>query len=189
MKIPSPHHIATFPASRALIATAVAWLLAFFYCRGRYWRDPHSAFFQSETVYELHYSKFRASQAEAFIQHAATDSNLGKVKGTPEICAAFVTIKRETTQYVDNAVASVVEGLTTGEREKLFLYVLFANTQTERHPTWKQPWLENSVDLAVGYNVSEDTMRNLEEWEEKKEWYKKGLLSVNSSLSWSQSAC
>jgi hypothetical protein len=53
--------------------------------------------------------------------------------------------------------------------------VLFADTETGRHPSWKQPWLENSVDLAVGYNVSEDIMKDLKEWEEKKEWYKKGL--------------
>ncbi|KAH8750672.1 hypothetical protein F5882DRAFT_454598 [Hyaloscypha sp. PMI_1271] len=65
----------------------------------------------------------------------------------------------ETTQYVDNAVASVMEGLTVGEREKVFLYVLFADTETGRHPSWKQPWLENSVDLAVGYNVSEEHRR------------------------------
>jgi hypothetical protein len=50
-----------------------------------------------------------------------------------------VTVKRDTTQYVDNAVASVLEGLSAGEREKLFLYVLFADTQTGRHPSWQQP--------------------------------------------------
>jgi hypothetical protein len=189
MKVPSPRHIVTSPAGRALIATAIAWLLAFIYCHGRYWRDPHSAFFQSETVYEQHYSKYRASQAQAFIEHATTATKLGKVKGTPEICAAFVTVKRETTQYVDNAVASVMQGLTTGEREKLFLYVLFADTETGRHPSWKQPWLENSVDLAVGYNVSEVVMKDLKEWEEEKKWYKKGLLCVYCSPNSSGSAC
>lgn len=98
------------------------------------------------------------------------------MKGTPEICAAFVTVKRETTQYVDNAIASVLEGLTAAEREKLFLYVLFADTEPQRHPSWAQPWMMNSVDSVVGYNVSEDVMKDLKEWEEKKEWYKKGLL-------------
>jgi hypothetical protein len=178
MKFPSPRQIITSPPGRALIATAIAWLLAFFYCRGRYWRDPHSAFFKSETVYDQYYSKYRASQSQTFIEHAAGDTNLGKAKGTPEICAAFVTVKRETTQYVDNAVASVLEGLTSGEREKLFLYVLFADTQTGRHPSWKQPWLENAVDVAVGYNVTRDVLKNLIEWEEKKDWWSKGVLCV-----------
>ncbi|KAE9369310.1 hypothetical protein N431DRAFT_427493 [Stipitochalara longipes BDJ] len=187
MKLPSPRHVVTSPAGRVLIATAMAWLLAFFYCRGRYWRDPHSAFFRSETVYEQQYSKYRASQAQAFIEHAATDTSLAKVKGTPEVCAAFVTVKRETTQYVDNAVASVMEGLTAGEREKLFLYVLFADTEAGRHPSWEQPWLANSVDLAVGYNVSEDVMKDLKEWEEKKEWYKKGLFDYLYALEFCQS--
>jgi hypothetical protein len=58
---------------------AIAWLLAFIYCHGRYWRDPHSAFFQSETVYEQRYSKYRALQAQAFIEHATTATKLGKV--------------------------------------------------------------------------------------------------------------
>jgi hypothetical protein len=178
MKFPSLRQIITSPPGRAFIATAIAWLLAFFYCRGRYWRDPHSAFFKSETVYDQHYSKYRASQSHAFIEHAAGDTSLGKAKGTPEICAAFVTVKRETTQYVDNAVASVLEGLTPGEREKLFLYVLFADTQTGRHPSWKQPWLEQSVDLAEGYNVTRDVLKNLIEWEEKKDWWSKGVLCV-----------
>lgn len=182
MKVPSPRQIASSPAGRALIGTAVAWLLAFIYCRGRYWRDPHSAFFQSETVYDQHYSKYRASQAQAFIQHATGSGGLGKAKDAPEICAAFVTVKRETTQYLDNAVASVLEGLTEGEREKLFLYVLFADTQTGKHPSWQQPWLDNAVDLAVGYDVSPDVMKDLQGWEERKEWYNKGVLYVPSPV-------
>lgn len=96
-----------------------------------------------------------------------------------EICAAFVTVKRDTTQYVDNAITSVLEGLTAGEREKLFLYVLFADTQTGKHPSWQQPWLENAMDMAVGYNVSPDVMKDIQEWEEKKDWYYKGLLCVH----------
>lgn len=169
-------HVLTLPASRALLITAALWLVAFAYCKHRFWRDPHSAFFSSESVYDFHYSADRQAQAQAYISRASESTEvLPKASGTPEFCAAFVTVKRENIQYVDEAVASLLEGLNEEERGSLSLQLLFADTETKKHPSWEKAWLRNAVDGMVGYNVSEDTLKELQIWEKERNFYKKGV--------------
>ena len=170
-------HLFSLPVTRALIITGAFWLVSFAYCKHRFWRDPHSAFFSSERVYDFHYSADRQAQAQGYISHASESIDpLPKATGTPEFCAAFVTVKREKIQYVDEAVASVLEGLNVEERGKLSLQVLFADTDTKTHPSWEKAWLRNAVDGMVGYNVTEDTLKNLQKWETDRDFYSKGVL-------------
>lgn len=103
------------PAGRAFIISLSLWLLAFLYCRQHFWHDPHSAFFSSEHIYDLKYSAFRQLQAESFIASTKFTNRTATVSRHPEICAAFVTVKRETKQYIDAAVGSLLEGLTVEE--------------------------------------------------------------------------
>ena len=160
-----------------LLLTVILWLSACIFCKHQYWRDPHSAFFSSEHVYDLQYSLHRQEEADAFIKHATETGNmLSKSKGTPDICAAFVTVKRENVQYVDEAIGSLLAGLTIDEREKLFVAVLFADTETAIHPSWQQPWLLNAVDKVSGYNVSNEVMKHLKVWEKERNFYRKGVL-------------
>lgn len=169
--------ILNFPASRTLIVSGVLWLVVFAYCKHRFWRDPHSAFFSSDGVYDLHYSADRKNQSQAYISHVSQPTqHLPKGSATPEICAAFVTVKRENKQYVDEAVASVLEGLNEDERRKLSLQILFADTETQKHPSWEKEWLRNAVDKMVSYNVSDETMSKLKEWEMARNFYSKGVL-------------
>ncbi|TVY83714.1 Transmembrane protein [Lachnellula suecica] len=170
-------------AGKALVASAICWILAFQYCRLRYWREPHSAFFQSEHVYDLQYSKFREGQAHKFIE-TARDPNmvLGKALPDAEICAAFVTVKRESKQYIDDAIGSMLEGLANEERRNLYVYVLFANTDPTVHPSWNQSWLNNAIDAALSYNVGEDVMGHLRELEEKRDFYDKGVFDYLYAL-------
>jgi hypothetical protein len=170
-------HLAYLPAGRILLVTAALWLLSFTICKYRYWRDPHSAFFSSDHVYDLQYSLHRQIESDAYIKQAGEpDWILNKARGTPEICAAFVTVKRDNIQYVDEAVASLLEGLTDEERSKLWVSVLFADTVVDKHPSWKQPWLVNAVDEIIGYNVSEKVLGSLREWEKERNFYRKGVL-------------
>ncbi|TAQ87813.1 hypothetical protein B7494_g3839 [Chlorociboria aeruginascens] len=166
-------HILNSPAGRVLVISLACWLLAFTYGKFKFWRDPHSAFFNSDHVYDLHYSQYRERQANEYIENAAKAVHKGGLN--PEICAAFVTVRRETKQYVDAAIGSLLADLTEEERSKLHLYVLFANVDPTIHPTWKQPWLENVVDEAVGYNVSSDVLAHLKELEEKRDFQEKGV--------------
>ena len=172
-------HVLHLPATRVLLVTAILWLAAFAYSKHRFWRDPHSAFFSSDGVYDLRYSKVRQEQARNYIRHASNSTgSLLKSKGTPELCAAFVTVKRESIQYVDEAVASILDGLDEEERGALNVQLLFADTETTLHPSWHKSWLRSAVDGMVGYNVSSETMTKLKDWEEKRNFYYKGVLCV-----------
>ncbi|KAL2260373.1 hypothetical protein VTK26DRAFT_5614 [Humicola hyalothermophila] len=62
-----PLRILSFPAARALLVCSLIWLLGFSYGRLFLWRDPHSAYFQSESVYDLDYSAVRQKEARDFI--------------------------------------------------------------------------------------------------------------------------
>src|SRR3954468_8902072 len=88
------------PAGRTFLISLAVWLLAFFYCRHRFWRDPHSAFFQSEHVYEWKYTAYRRFQGISFLDGLEKqNAPAAKASDNPEICAAFVTVKREGEQY------------------------------------------------------------------------------------------
>jgi hypothetical protein len=167
------------PAGKTFVISLISWLLVFQYCHLRYWREPHSAFFHSKHVYEFKYSQYREVQANAFIERAKAPSTpLKKASANPEICGAFTTVKREKKQYIDVAVGSMLEGLTDEERSKLFAYVMFANVDPAVHPTFNQPWLNNAVDAAGGYNVSEEIMAHLRDLEERRDFREKGVLYV-----------
>ncbi|KAL3423007.1 hypothetical protein PVAG01_04753 [Phlyctema vagabunda] len=170
------------PAGRVLILSTTCWLAAFVFCRYEYSRDPHSAFFKSEHVYDLKYSNFREQQATRFLS-AATERNTSDhvLKEPPEICAAFVTVKRDI-QYIDAAIGSLLEGLTSEERNNLYLHVLFANPDPEVHPTYQQPWLHILADSAAGYNVTDQTLEHLRGLEKARNFYEKGVFDYTYAL-------
>lgn len=167
------------PAARVLLASVFLYLLAFQYCRLRFWRDPHSAFFDSRTVYDWKYSLFREHQAKHFISiyNAPSDPPPVTVGDShPLLCAAVTTVKRDTDDYFDAAVGSLLEDLDPRERRALHLNVLFADTDPSRHPSWEQRWVGRLADSAGSYNVSDETMEHLKELEGKRNFYEKGVL-------------
>ena len=175
------------PTLRALLASLLTYLLAFSYCSHTFWRDPHSAFFRSERVYDLHYSLLQRSRAQEFLGAANTTIEDADATGAggkrtfklagaePVLCAAFVTVARET-NYFAEAVGSMLEGLTDQEREQLYLFVLFADTQSDKHPSWQEPWLRRVVDAAEPYKISDADLARVREAEEKRNYYVKGVL-------------
>lgn len=173
----------TVPALRALIASLVLYLGAFSYCRQRFWRDPHSAFFQSETVYDLHYSLARQAEVQRFIQRAntsdpATQERFLRAQADPLLCAAITTVRREPVQYLADAVGSLLEGLYPEERTALYSYILFANTEPSVHPDWNATWTAGLVDAAETYNVTHEELEHLRKVEEDRNFYVKGVLYV-----------
>ena len=93
----------------------------------------------------------------------------------PALCTAFVTVARET-NYFAEAVGSMLEGLTDREREQLYLFVLFADTQPDKHPSWQEPWLRRVADAAEPYKISDADLARVREAEEKRNYYVKGVL-------------
>lgn len=63
-------------------------------------------------------------------------------------------------------VASLLEGLTREERDKIFLTVFIAETNASTHPAYQEAWLHNLADKILEYDLSPEKLehfRNLEE--------------------------
>lgn len=198
-------HLLTGPSIRACLVTVLVYGLLILYCKRALWRDPHSAFFKDDHVYELGYSNYRIEEAKKFIQVAnktlesssrdAEEGNsksvedesitgLGKGTGNkPVLCAAYVTIRRERKQYFPEAVGSMLTGLSPEERDALNLTVLFADTEPTTHPNWKNPWVQNVVDAAQTYTgLTEAQWEEVKRAETEKNYYVKGVLYVGCPL-------
>ncbi|KAK2734023.1 hypothetical protein FQN57_001892 [Myotisia sp. PD_48] len=166
------------PGLKVLACSAFVYLIIFLYCRMRFWRDPHSAFFNSDTVYDWKYSLYREHEARHFISaHNFPADPTPAVKSTddPQVCAAFVTVRRQTDDYFDASIGSLLSGLDPKERRALYLIALFANTDPTLHPSWGQPWLDQLVDSAEAYNVSEPQFEHLKKLETDHHWQEKGV--------------
>lgn len=169
-------------ATKVFLLSLFLWLVSFEYCRVLFWRDPHSAFFDDRHVYDLKYSLYREREAQHFIsQHNSLlePPEFFKSDPNPFVCASIVTIGRPSDNYFDPSIGSLLEGLNYRERRALFLNVLFADTNPEKHPSWGQKWVPRLTDTATSYNVSNDQFRQLQKWEEDRNYYAKGVLYVH----------
>jgi hypothetical protein len=180
------HYTSVIPAIRVFILTAFLWLSIFTFCKFTLWRDPHSAFFSSDRVYDFGYSELRRDQAVRFVQ-AANDFDHGSLQNPigqtrPIMCAAFVTVKRKETQYFEESIGSMLEGLSVQERDSLHLYTLFADTDPSKHPSWRQPWLGRLLDGFESYNTTEENMKRMKEAEENHDYHVKGLFDYRYAL-------
>lgn len=170
-------------AVKALFLCLFLWLAAFEYCRLLFWRDPHSAFFDDRHVYDLKYSLYREREAQHFIsQHNSLSKTPEPVPvradPNPVVCASFVTIRRNSDDYFDPSIGSLLEGLGPRERRALYLNVLFADTDPTKHPSWGQKWVDRLTDAAGTYNVSNEQFQRLQEYENERNFYGKGVLYV-----------
>lgn len=167
------------PAAKVLLVAGFVYLLTFQLCRIRFWRDPHSAFFDIRDAFEWKYSLVREHQANHFISFYSAPSGVDPSavlsEGTPSICATLATVKRNKDDYFAAAVGSMLSDLDPRERRALYLSVLFANTDPTQHPSWGQKWLERLVDSVSTYNVSGEDFRYLQKLEEERNFYEKGI--------------
>lgn len=161
-------------AARVLAFTGIFWLISFFVCKQLLWRDPHSAFFKEEKVYDLGYSLGRAEESQHFIDSFSNGTGRRQPVQDPLICAAFTTFQREGKQYVQEAIGSVLVGLSKEERETIDLRLLFTHVEPAKHPDWNQTWLE-VVDEWSGYNVSKEGLQFIQGLEESRNFYAKGV--------------
>ncbi|PSK45206.1 T-complex protein 1 subunit zeta [Elsinoe australis] len=161
-------------AARVLAFTGIFWLISFFVCKQLLWRDPHSAFFEEEKVYDLGYSLGRAEESQHFIDSFSNGTGRRQPVQDPLICAAFTTFQREGKQYVQEAIGSVLVGLSKEERETIDLRLLFTHVEPAKHPDWNQTWLE-VVDEWSGYNVSKEGLQFIQGLEESRNFYAKGV--------------
>ena len=167
------------PAAKVLVAAGLVYLLAFEYCSLRFWRDPHSAFFDIRNVFDWKYSLVRQRQALNFTSASnvsvESETDVVKSRESPLMCAALATVKRENADYFEASVGSMLSDLDPRERRALHLSILFANTDPTQHPSWGQRWLERVSDAVLAYNVSEAEFKHLQELEQRRDFYEKGV--------------
>lgn len=167
------------PAAKLLLTAGVVYFLVFQFCRIRYWRDPHSAFFSIDNVFEWKYSLLREHEARHFtgIYNAPSDEGLESARGgdSPWMCAALATVKRDKDDYFEASVGSLLGGLDPRERKALHLSIFFANTDPSLHPSWQQKWVDRVADSVSTYNVTEDEFRHLQDLEQTSNFYEKGV--------------
>lgn len=183
-----------------LFIAASIWLSFFSYFKHIYWREPHSAFFDSTHIYEQDYSARRQKSGLAFLEeltarnqtslfsNSGSNSNLvGASDGdgdteVPDMCIAYVTVKRDMQgkndgwQYIDGALGTMVDGLSEEQRKRLWVYVLFADMDPGVHPLWGEKWLRRVVDEYGGYDVEDSKRLWLGELMNAKDWQVKGVL-------------
>ncbi|KAM5475899.1 hypothetical protein MauCBS54593_000581 [Microsporum audouinii] len=172
------YQLLKFSAAKTLLAAAILWLLLFQYGRYRFWRDPHSAFLNDRNVYDLKYSIYREYEAHHFVsRYNALSEPPQAVKGggSPIFCVVFVTVQRESDNYFDPSIGSLLAGLDPIERRALHLNVLFADTDPKKHPSWDEKWVDRLTDTARTYNVSESQLAHLKKLEADRNFYEKGV--------------
>jgi hypothetical protein len=154
-------------AFRILVATGIAWIIVFSYFKHvLFWREPHSAFFNPETVYDFHYSTERLKTSDIFIDSADNDPNFSATLATdaPVLCASIGTVKRKI-NFLNGTVGTMIATLTDEERSAVDVRVSFLSTHADTHPDYDAAWLK-TVDYYGAYqNVSEGEMQNLTKWE------------------------
>ena len=162
---------------RILACTGVLWLIAFAILKQILWRDPHAAFFTENGVYDLDYSLYRQSEAREFIEKARSsfhNSTAEFERRVPVMCAAITTFNRHGQQYLSETIGSMLTGLSDEERDLLEVRVLFAHANTSVHSNWNDTWLD-ILDHWSGYDVSNEKLHQIQEFELAHDFYMKGV--------------
>ncbi|KAI1765653.1 integral membrane protein [Hypoxylon sp. FL1150] len=144
------------PQSRGVVSFFLGFLLCYAllaaYLRSKCYRDPSSIFFRPESARVLTYSTFRKAQAQKFGDLAALHpppkfSNLT----APELCVGVGSVSRSGFSYLKETLGSILEGLDSLERQRIYLVVFLAHTDQSQHEDFRQPWLLNMADRLPTY--------------------------------------
>jgi hypothetical protein len=166
-RVDTSYHSIRQLGSGACVFTAV-YLIALIYVRSITSRDPGSWFFNPRTAYTPEYSSVRSLQAESFIVSADTAAPFRRSRhsGQPlHLCVGIPSIAREGVHYLRTTVGSLLEGLTTRERDGIHLIVFIPHSDPKAHPAYHEPWLANLADDILQYNVSKEQFDHIVEME------------------------
>lgn len=144
----------------------VFYILAVQYCRLSYYRDPTSFFFDPRRAYAEGYSAVRRQQADDFIE-SASKSNFNKSTASPvsNFCVGVASVARGSARYFSTSVGSLLEGLTTEERQGIHLVLFIAHTDPQTHPDYAEPWVANVADRVLTYALPEDQFEHIRKLE------------------------
>lgn len=146
-------------------------------------RDPTSVFFNPRKGYALRYSAIRRQQAENFIS-SYDPANVVKAGDASKrkICVGIPSFKRDGEQYLQDAVGSLLEGLTREEREEIYLMVFLPHSKPATHPAYTEEWLAGLADDVFTYGFGVDRMQYIVDMEKKSKFDEKGLFDYGYLL-------
>lgn len=82
----------------------LSFVLCFvWYAKEHFYRDPGSAFYDEENAFEQRYSQHRKGEVDEFVQSkVASTPGEETISGPrPALCAAFSSVQRKNTQYLE----------------------------------------------------------------------------------------
>ena len=152
---------------KIVTVTAIAWLTCFWYLSIVCARDPTSYFFNGRKGYHRSYSQHREEEGLRFIKSVNETGIPAPIAfDHPSMCIGVATVKRPTQeQYVRATIGSILEGLSDAERTEIFLITFIANTDPSVHPIYHEPWLTAVSNKVLTYDISEDDMNMLRQFE------------------------
>ena len=163
------------PGSIAFVAFLISYLALVRYCHWVYYRDPTSAFFDPVRGYEKRYSNTRQQEANSFIDSANSSTTAVTGSKHARTCIGVATIARNGEEYVRSTLGSLLDRLTSEERNDITLMVLIAHTAPHVHPIYSETWLANIVDKVLLYDVNQKQMIDLQQWEKDRDYQKKAI--------------
>lgn len=163
------------PQGWTFLTFVVVYLLTVAYLSRTNYRDPTSAFFDSQHGYDWRYSLQRQHQAETFIEKAHSSAKRPATLIEPEMCIGIATIGRPGKQYVRAMIGSLLVGLTKKERDEIHLITFIAQTDPHQHPIYGETWLDALSDQVLSYDVPSEELEHLKNLEREKNYREKGI--------------
>lgn len=133
-------------------------------------RDPTSVYFRASKGYAPRYSAFRREQAEAYlVDYQQSEDDIVTASDDEKkwkLCVGIPSIQREGESYLPAAVGSLLEGLTTEERQEIYIIVFIAHSKAEVHESYAARWLWELADDVLTYDFGFDRMQHIRNMEQ-----------------------
>ena len=139
--------------AKVVCVLASVYMIALLIARNIAVNDPGSWFFDPKTAYKARYTKIRQIQAESFVDIANVSTFWRPDRDrletrTVRMCIGILSVARDP-RYLDATVGSLLDGLTTDERDELHVIALLPYFDPTKHSAYREPWLHNLVDEIV----------------------------------------
>lgn len=163
--------------SIALLSFTVFCLCAVQYGRLAYYRDPTSLFFDPQRGYQQGYSTVRRQEADTFIESASKPTfNRTVASPTPKLCIGIASVARDGARYFPTSVGSLLAGLTTEERQGIYLVLFIAHTNPQTHPVYAEAWVENVADRVLTYDLPTEQLEHIRQLEDDRGLFREKAL-------------
>ncbi|KAH8812647.1 hypothetical protein F5884DRAFT_820465 [Xylogone sp. PMI_703] len=156
------------PIITLIICFAIPYLFLYDYFQMANYRDPTSFFFDRSRAYQRRYTLTRTKQADAFIDASYKSPSHPPPLQPPTICIGVPTVARNGhEQYAQWTIGSLLDGLSSEERQNIYLSLFIAQSNPSIHPTFHEEWAHTLPDQLLTYRKNLDVnISEIQTWEE-----------------------